>query len=145
MQSDRQSSMATKPKHPRTSYNFFFLHTRGDIQREIFDRTGKTGSYTEIANLVAGRWKQLDPMGKAYFRHLAAEDKQRYAIEILRWEMREQQEVGVASVAQGALLTVFAGENAPHESPGHCTPDRSTKDANVRGVMVRQLITLLDS
>lgn len=83
----RRRKKVLQPGEPipaRSAYNFFF---KAEQERA---RSQQGGTAHNIAEIGAA-WRSLDPATKAHYEHLAANDKQRYAMELIRWKQDQEQ------------------------------------------------------
>jgi hypothetical protein len=92
-----------KPNRPLSAYNFFFRSERtlmlganapSDEEERIKKRVhckthGKIG-FAEMARMIGGKWKALEPEKRKVFEDQAKEEKDRYAAEIAIWKEAQQ-------------------------------------------------------
>jgi hypothetical protein len=78
-----------KPKRPLSAYNIFFAHVRQDL---MSDRKNKNGiGFQNLAQVVARKWKDLDPTLKLPYIEKANIAKERYKVELSQWEKSQSQ------------------------------------------------------
>jgi hypothetical protein len=92
-----------KPNRPLSAYNFFFRSERtlmlganapSDEEERIKKRVhckthGKIG-FAEMARMIGGKWKALEPEKKKIFEDQAKKEKCRYAEELAIWKEAQQ-------------------------------------------------------
>lgn len=92
-----------KPNRPLSAYNFFFRSERTlmlganaptdeeeRIKKRVHCKThGKIG-FAEMARMIGGKWKALEPEKKKLFEDQAKEEKDRYATELAIWKEAQQ-------------------------------------------------------
>ena len=92
-----------KPNRPLSAYNFFFRSERTlmlganapsdeeeRIKKRVHCRThGKIG-FAEMARMIGGKWKALDPEKRKVFEDQAKKEKDRYAAELAIWKELQQ-------------------------------------------------------
>ena len=81
----RKDITVNKPSRPKTAYNIFFQTVQKDVQLVIQKNTGKKGTYTQRSMMIGQRWRNTSEREKIHYQSLAAKDKQRYGIELVRW------------------------------------------------------------
>jgi len=81
---------AEKPTRPLTAYNLFFHDDKVRLEKEC--TSGTKLKYTQVAKLVAARWKSLDRDEKNFYEQLAAKDKRRFALEMVQWKLQQEME-----------------------------------------------------
>lgn len=74
----------SRPKKPRSAYNFFFSEERLRVHARILEETGSRPRNAEVSGLVAARWKNLDQSEKQRYLALAAKDKHDYALRMIQ-------------------------------------------------------------
>ena len=83
---------AGRPKRFRSAYNFYFR----DERRRLLARSGHDSSkgvpQKELSRAIATHWKIAKPSVKSYYQELAAKDKRRYALDLVRWHAQEEEE-----------------------------------------------------
>ena len=79
-----------KPRRGLSAYNIYFRTKKNEAQERFFHETGKKPNYKILSQLVAAKWKHATVSEKADYDRLAAEDKRRYAIELVRWKRQEE-------------------------------------------------------
>ena len=84
---------STKPKRPLSAYNIFFKEERVRVLDRMTEERRNQGhekdtskkvkiSFEELAKIVAGRWRDLEPSAVAYYKDKAGTDMQRYKKEM---------------------------------------------------------------
>mmetsp|Transcript_14186 Transcript_14186/g.27166 ORF Transcript_14186/g.27166 Transcript_14186/m.27166 type:complete len:278 (-) Transcript_14186:101-934(-) len=79
---------AEKPSRPLTAYNLFFHDEKLRLEKEC--PSGSKLKYTQVAKVVAARWRGLNQDEKAFYEQLAAKDKRRFALETIQWRMQQE-------------------------------------------------------
>lgn len=77
-----------KPKRPLTPYNVFFKEQRRLI---LLQSGGQSGGFAELARKIATRWKAITPEEYEACKKKAAEDKQRYSMEMKEFSLETRQ------------------------------------------------------
>jgi HMG (high mobility group) box len=73
-----------KPKRPLSAYNIFFADVRQDL---LTARTNDNGiGFQNLAQAVAKKWKDLDPILKVPYIEKAKIAMERYKVELSMWE-----------------------------------------------------------
>ena len=133
-------------KKPRTSYNHFFHQERIQIQSDMANKLGRRPHYTEVSKMVAARWKRLSQSEKAVYQEMAAKDKRRYAMDLIR-SSTCQQNVDKQQKLDGATNSDNTTET---NIPGNTSVDSTLLDSTCghqqttcQGSMLAQLADLL--
>ena len=111
-----------KPKRPLTAYNLFFQEERQALLAELPVRTagkprkghGKIG-FQDMAHVISGRWRQVDPQRLAYLKQVAAADKARYKKEMKAYKAAMKNAEAAAPAAVPSL------DNSPEETTSGIT------------------------
>jgi hypothetical protein len=70
------------PKRNKSAYMCFMATARGKVVAE-----NPEAKQTEIMKLAAGQWRELDEEGKKKYEEMAAKDKERYASELIAYNL----------------------------------------------------------
>eukprot|EP00977_Amphora_coffeiformis_P007905 scaffold1769_cov185-Amphora_coffeaeformis.AAC.4 len=88
----RRAENKGKPRRPRSAYNYFFHEERNRILEEVAQGVQPNPVLGDLSKFIASRWKQVDDRGKSRYQELAAKDKRRYALEVVKWHQWQRQE-----------------------------------------------------
>ena len=78
-----------KPARARTAFNFFFAQESLKIRSDALSSNERRRPYSEVSKIVVRRWKQIGARDKAVFQEMAAEDKRRFDLELIRMSSKE--------------------------------------------------------
>jgi HMG-box domain len=118
-QNQKNGNLKDRPKRGLSAYNFFFAAERKKLLactpvRAIgkpLKSHGKMG-FSEMAQRIAIKWKNIDPQDKLYYEGLAAKDKWRYNVEMGEWTVTKQakraQEAAAAADAAASKAAACA-------------------------------------
>ena len=112
-----------KPKRPLTAYNLFFQEERQALLAELPVRNagkprkghGKIG-FQDMAHVISGRWRKVDPQRLAYLKQIAAADKARYKREMKAYKAAMKN----AELASPATTSSLAAAPAAGGEGGRC-------------------------
>lgn len=79
-----------KPRRPRSAYNYFFKARLREVQAAFLKNTGSKGAYPDTARVVARMWSDVPAHERAHCENLAAQDKRRFALELVQWQMEQE-------------------------------------------------------
>lgn len=126
-----------KPKRPLSAYNFFFKEERAKIVSVALNEEGRdkdpdltdeeiiklkkdTGkvNFEEMGKLIGRRWKNIDANRKDHCNKLAAGDKDRYRIDMEKYNVKkeEMREKKRHAEEQFTQMAVAQGQNYHHPS-----------------------------
>ena len=91
----QQHPAVEKPKRPLTAYNLFFQDEREVLLAELPQtRTSKKGhgkiGFQDMARVISGRWKNVDPERLAYLNKIADANKARYKEEMKAYKRAQK-------------------------------------------------------
>jgi len=121
----------SKPKRPRTAYNFFVREERPKIVKLLNENesnehskiSGKGGvSFESIGKVLGQRWNTLDPHIKAKYEALASEDTNRYTEETKNFYTRMYLHPDIKDVQDSTSSIEFQLTNPTDEK----TPSTTT-------------------
>lgn len=101
-----------KPKRPLSAYNLFFQDERIKLLESIPQPNsnnnkkshGKIG-FAGLARTLADKWKVTDQSTRLFYEELAAKEKRRYALDMVKWA-QEQEEDSLSSVNRGLDIPI---------------------------------------
>jgi hypothetical protein len=131
------SNTITKPKRPLSAYNIFFQHEREKIitkdenlsldhvlwkirvsQKPLKRRHRKSHGmigFAELARTIAEKWKNLDNSQKLIYEKRAAIEKDKYRININKWEMSQSECIDYD--LYNAALEISAYDDSSDDDP----------------------------
>jgi hypothetical protein len=85
-----------KPKRPLSAYNIFFAEVRQELLRERNDLPKSSNNnhgigFRNLAQVVAAKWRSLDPALKTPYERKASLAMENYKKEIALWESSQKQ------------------------------------------------------
>ena len=118
----KSSIQSSKVPRARSAYNYFFKAVLNSVKEKFYGEHGRQPSYSEMAKMVSTKWKKVDKAEKAYYEKLAAHDKRRYALEVLR----KREERKLCTYCYVATVAREIRSINPAFSRRICTPDKPT-------------------
>ena len=110
-----------KPNRPLSAYNIFFADVRQDL---ITARKNSNGiGFQNLAQAVAQKWKDLDPLLKVPYVEKAKVAMAQYKVDLLRWES-SQKKLHMSVLFPTVEVASF-NNDVPSVSPSPITPVKS--------------------
>ena len=103
----------TKPRRARSAYNYFFKAHLAEVQAAILAKTGKKGSYSQVSKAVAQAWKKVPAREKVHYHNLAAQDKRRYGLELVQWQLEKEASQNLADSYKATNPPAEDNQEAP--------------------------------
>ena len=73
----------------RSAYNLYFRDEQAKL-RALRGGARKRSGGESCVRIVAHKWNKVDDTTKAHYVELAAKDKTRYAMEIVKWKQQQE-------------------------------------------------------
>jgi len=114
----------SKPKRPRTAYNFFVRDERPKIVNQLNERKARAkpgensqgSSFENIGKVLGHRWNSLDSATKAKYEQLAKEDTNRYTDETKNFYTKMYLHPDIAEAAEKTSSTLQFQVHVPSNS-----------------------------
>lgn len=87
---ESSSSSSSPPRRPRSAYNLFFRDEQANLRKTRAPRSRNGEKAESSVRVVASMWNNADASVKAHYMELAKKDKNRYALEVVRWKQEQE-------------------------------------------------------
>ena len=89
------SSSSSEPRRPRSAYNLFFRDEQAKLRQTRQPRSRNSGTDDRAESsvrVVARMWNNADASVREHYAELAKQDKNRYALEVVRWKQEQERQ-----------------------------------------------------
>lgn len=123
------------PKRPLSAYNMFFQQERRGVQAQLFEALGRKATNKEVTQKVGEKWKLIPSSQRAHFELLAAKEKQRYALEVIKMKQSEDEGRKKSAKTQDSRPSVHVGERSQPGTSATSEPPYSSSHGAVAAIL----------